>query len=100
MGPGTAAEGFSEINLSTAKSLLPQLKSVHPVSVRSKTSDVISAAVLNTDKNGIAIRVAHCGGGPNKAAPIEGLDFRGEDDWEIRLDRHTTGEHSLSETQC
>jgi hypothetical protein len=25
---------------------------------------------LNTDKNGIAIRVAHCGGGPNKAASI------------------------------
>ena len=45
MGPGTAAVGFKDISESTAKSLLPQPKFAHPVSVRSKTSDVISAAV-------------------------------------------------------
>jgi hypothetical protein len=45
MGPGTAAVGFKDISESTAKSLLPQPKFAHPVSVRSKTSEVISAEV-------------------------------------------------------
>ena len=50
-----------------------QVRAPHELKVEDQRCDV-GGGILNTDKNGIAIRVAYYGFGPKKAVPIEGLD--------------------------